>query len=87
MRRVDRIPNWPAMMTRQMAADYCSLSVAEFEREIISGRLPLPVKLGSREHWHRQTIDEYLERLVKGETYDWRSESPLYADDPQYRRK
>src|SRR3546814_11884139 len=44
--RIDRIPDWPAMMTRQLAADYCCLSIAQFEREIVSGRLPAPVNLG-----------------------------------------
>lgn len=86
-RRIDRIPNWPAMMTRQFAADYCCLSIAQFEREIIAGRLPIPMKLGGRESWHRKTIDEYLERLVKGDAYDWRRDSPIYADDPRYQDK
>lgn len=86
-RRSDRIPYWPAMMARQMAADYCGLSIAEFEREIIDGRLPLPVKFGSRERWHRQSIDEHLDLIVNGPGYDWRKESPIYADDPRYQRK
>src|SRR3546814_7172048 len=47
--RIDRIPDWPAMMTRQLAADYCCLSIAQFEREIVSGRLPAPVNR-SEEH-------------------------------------
>lgn len=84
--RLERIPYWPAMMTRTMAADYCSLSVAQFEREIIDGRIPIPVKLGGRESWHRQSIDEHLDRIVNGEPYDWRADSPIYADDPKYRR-
>ena len=77
--RIERIPNWPAMMTRQLAADYCCLSVAQFEREIVAGRLPNPVKLGGTEHWHRPTLDRYLEQIAGG-TYDWRKDSPLYAE-------
>jgi len=84
--RVDRIPDWPAMMTRKLAADYCSLSVAQFEREIIDGRLPCPVKLGGRDSWHRATIDKHLE-LIANPELDWRRDSPLYADDPRYQRK
>lgn len=75
--RVDRIPNWPAMMTRRMAADYCSLSVPEFEREINAGRLPGPVMLGGRDHWHRPALDRHLE-LIAGVANDWRAESPLW---------
>src|SRR3546814_15112663 len=59
--RIDRIPDWPAMMTRQLAADYCCLSIAQFEREIVSGRLPAPVNLGGAAHWHKPTLDRYLE--------------------------
>ncbi|OWQ95122.1 hypothetical protein [Sphingopyxis witflariensis] len=85
--RIERIPNWPAMMTRKLAADYCCLSEAQFEREIIAGRLPVPVILGGRDHWHKPTLDKHLERIVNGDPYDWRADSPLYADDPKYRRK
>lgn len=85
--RLERIPYWPAMMTRTMAADSCSLSVAQFEREIIDGRLPIPVKLGGRESWYRRAIDEHLERIVNGTPYDWRADSPIYAGDPKYTRK
>lgn len=66
------------MMTRQMAADYCSLSVAQFQREIIDGRLPDPVSLGGIDHWHRPTLDRHLE-LIAGAESDWRSRSPMYA--------
>ena len=37
--RLEHTHFWPAMMTRTMAADYCSLSVAQFEWEFIDGRL------------------------------------------------
>lgn len=79
MTRIDRIPNWPAMMTRRLAADYCCLSEAQFEREICDGRLPPPVKLGGRDSWHRATIDKYLEKIANPEL-DWRATSPIYAD-------
>lgn len=76
--RIERIPHWPQMMTRKLAADYCCLSEAQFEREIIDGRLPNPVKLGGRDHWHKPALDQHLERIA-GQAYDWRSESPIYA--------
>jgi predicted DNA-binding transcriptional regulator AlpA len=67
------------MMKRQTAALYCDLSVAEFEREVNSGRLPLPVKLGNSEHWSQVAIDEMLNRLTGDTIPDWRSKSPMYA--------
>lgn len=66
------------MMLRPMAADYCQLSVAEFEREIIAGRLPMPVKLGKRDHWSKARLDECLDRLTSDNT-DWFDGSPLYG--------
>jgi predicted DNA-binding transcriptional regulator AlpA len=63
------------MMKRGTAALYCDLSVAEFEREVASGRLPSSVKLGNSEHWDRDALDEELNRL-SGRSRDWRSEQP-----------
>src|SRR3546814_2739719 len=64
--RIDRIPDWPAMMTRQLAADYCCLSIAQFEREIVSGRLHAPVNIGGAAHWHQPTLDRDLEQIAGG---------------------
>jgi predicted DNA-binding transcriptional regulator AlpA len=72
------LPFWPRMLTRQNAAAYVDLSIAEFEREVASGTLPLPVKLGNREHWSRVAIDEAVERLAGERVDDWRKNSPLY---------
>lgn len=73
-------PDWPKMMKRGTAAMYCDLSQAEFEREVHSGRLPMPVKLGNSEHWSRTDIDEHLSRLTKRSAPSWRDQSPLYAN-------
>lgn len=72
-------PYWPIMMKRSTAAHYCDLSVAEFEREVASGRLPMPVKLGNSEHWSRLAIDEMLGRLTGDSGPDWRKKSKLYG--------
>lgn len=69
-------PSWPGMMKRATAAAYCELSVAEFEREVNEGRLPLPVMLGRSEHWSRRRLDEALDRLSGGAD-DWRSKLGL----------
>lgn len=70
------LPHWPAMMRRGLAARYCDLSVAEFEREVNEGRLPLPIMLGNSEHWSRRKLDEALDALHGGEG-DWRSKVGL----------
>ena len=60
---------WPHMMKRATAAAYCDLSIHSFDVEVAAGRLPQPVKLGGRDHWHRPAIDKALERLA-GEPVD-----------------
>jgi len=65
--------DWPRAMKRATAAAYLDLSEAAFEREVASGRLPLPVKLGGRDHWNRSAIDEAIDRLNgPTDTPDWR---------------
>lgn len=64
-------PYWPMMMKRPLAARYCDLSPAEFEREVNEGRLPVPVKLGKSEHWSRRKLDEALEALHGDEPNVW----------------
>lgn len=72
--------SWPRMMKRATAALYCELSIAGFEREIASGRLPVPVKLDGTDHWCKVTLDEHLDVLA-GRTsgYDWEREQPGLA--------
>lgn len=69
---------WPGMMKRATAANYCDLSVAEFEREVLAGRLPAPVKFGRHEHWSKAQIDKCLAILTGEADNDWRDGSPLF---------
>lgn len=71
------IARWPAMMKRQTAAEYCDMSVAAFEREIIAGRLPAGIMFGNREHWSKDALDAAFERLAGGSN----------EEVPEYRRK
>ena len=68
----------PAMMRRKTAALYCDMSEEAFEREVVAGRLPMPVIFGEQPHWHRATLDKHLEQIA-GAIADWRSKSPVYA--------
>lgn len=66
---------WPAMMRREKAAQYCDLSVAEFEREVVRGNLPAPAKLGRKDHWHKESLDRALARIAGlADTPDYRAE-------------
>jgi hypothetical protein len=78
-RRDASIPDWPAMMSRTTAARYCDMSPAEFEREIVAARLPVPCKRGDGERWARRDIDEAIERMRSGSVPDWRAGSKLHA--------
>lgn len=73
------IPDWPRMLRKSTAAAYCDLSSAEFDREVIAGRLPMPVMLGNSEHWSRTALDERLSALSGEGGADWRSRSKAYA--------
>ena len=66
---------WPAMMRRKTAAEYCDLSEAAFEREVIAGSLPTPISLGGRDHWLQKSLDTALLRLAGD------------SDVPDYRQK
>jgi hypothetical protein len=51
-------------MRRKTAAEFCDLSEAAFEREVIAGRLPQPITLGGRDHWHRPALEAALARIA-----------------------
>ncbi len=74
------IPDWPRMMRRTTAAAYCDLTAAEFEREVASGALPQPIKLGSQEHWSRTALDQHLERLCGEGAPDWQKACKLFGE-------
>lgn len=74
------VPFWPRMMRRTTAALYCDLTPKDFEREVIAGRLPVPVTLGGSEHWSRPQLDEHLERLTGESIPDWRQDANFYKE-------
>lgn len=74
------LPNWPLVMRRSRAAAFCDLSAAQFEREVMVGRLPQPMMLGGTPHWHREAIREALDLMAgRGGVPDWRKEQPGLA--------
>lgn len=67
-------PYWPKLMRRPDATRYVSMTVAEFEKAVATGALPMPKRIGSVERWDRDEIDAY----INGEN-DWRKAQPAYA--------
>jgi LPS sulfotransferase NodH len=60
------------MMKRKTAAEYCDMSEAAFEREIIAGRLPAGIMFGGREHWRKDALDAAFARLSGDTVPDYR---------------
>lgn len=73
------LPDWPRMMSKATLARYLDITPTEVEREVMRGRLPMPVRVGSREHWSRTAVDAFVERLTGERNDDWRHAQPLYA--------
>lgn len=57
-------PYWPRAMKRATAAAYCDMSESAFEREVLEGRFPTPVKIGNREHWCKDALDKALDHIM-----------------------
>jgi hypothetical protein len=69
------VTRWPRMMKRRTAAEYCDLSEAAFEREVVAGRLPCAIMLGGRDHWDRQALDKALAILTgEADIPEWEKE-------------
>lgn len=75
-------PDWPRAMKRATAAAFCDLSLAEFDAEVASAKLPQGFLLGRSLHWSRPAIEEHLGRLSGDTQPDWREQSPLYSSAP-----
>ena len=73
-------PDWPRMMRKATLAHYLDITPSEVEKEVIAGTLPLPVKIGSADHWSRAAVDSMIERLTGEALDDWRGKQPLYAN-------
>jgi len=74
-----QIPDWPRLMKKATLARYLDISPSEVEKEVCAGRLPMPVRIGSSEHWSRAAVDSMVERMAGEGLDDWRSSQPLYA--------
>ena len=74
-----RLPDWPRMLTKPLAASYCGLARTDFDRAVAAGQLPEATRLCGQEVWCRFALDQALDRLTGAGVPDWRKEQPLYA--------
>lgn len=74
-----RAPDWPRLMTKTTLAMYLDITPAEVEKEVVAGRLPMPVRIGSRDHWSRTAVDASVDHISGERVNDWRAGQPLYA--------
>jgi predicted DNA-binding transcriptional regulator AlpA len=58
--RIARMPDWPARMDDDMAADYLGIGVTTFRDRVKAGQYPQPVHEGGRKLWSRQQLDMFI---------------------------
>jgi hypothetical protein len=71
------LPDWPAMMRRDLARLYVDMTAAEWECAVNDGTLPAPHIVNGKERWRRAEIDAHLDRLA-GDEPDWQRQCKLF---------
>lgn len=67
------LPNWPARLSEDMAAAYCSVSKTTFRTKWQAKEYPQPVREGGRLFWSRVQLDRFVEAqfgLADNDDYD-----------------
>ena len=65
LERISHRPvRWPAVMSRGIAAEYCSLAVSGFDQWVREGRLPPPLPASKR--WSKGAIDRAIAKMDGG---------------------
>lgn len=59
---IERLPDWPRMLSRDQAAAYVGVSTGTFAREVAAGFWPAPLERGRRQTWDRAAIDRMLDQ-------------------------
>jgi excisionase family DNA binding protein len=54
------LPNWPRLLSEEVAAAYLSVSKSTFRRWVEAGKFPAPIREGRRVLWDRHLIDQIL---------------------------
>ena len=76
--RIALMPNWPARMGEDMAANYLGVSLTAFRERVTANKYPQPVCEGRRKLWSRRQLDLYVDAQfgIANEEQD----DPTWAD-------
>ncbi len=55
------MPDWPARMGEDMAADFLGISTGMFRDRVKAGEYPKPIREGRRLLWSRRQLDRFVE--------------------------
>jgi hypothetical protein len=58
--RIARMPDWPARMDDDMAADYLGVSVSAFRDKVKARQYPQPICEGVKKLWSRVQLDRFI---------------------------
>lgn len=61
LERIARMPDWPARMGEDMAADYLGVGLTTFRDRVKERKYPQPVREGGRLLWSRRQLDLFIE--------------------------
>jgi hypothetical protein len=73
------IRDWPGFMRKSTAAKYCDMSVVDFEKAVMSGEMPMPIRINGEPRWVRADIDARAKGATDLGIDDWRKDAPIYA--------
>ncbi len=59
--RISRMPDWPARMGEDMAADFLGISAGMFRERWQSGDYPRPIRDGKRNLWARRQLERFVD--------------------------
>ncbi|MDE0149340.1 MAG: hypothetical protein OXM58_13305 [Rhodospirillaceae bacterium] len=62
LRKYRDLPDWPALLSLDLAAAFVSLSTTAFEARVGTD-FPEPIRLGSRKLWHKEVLQRAIDRL------------------------
>jgi predicted DNA-binding transcriptional regulator AlpA len=79
MGELKNLPDWPARLSEERAAEYLSTSRSTFRFRVATGEYPSPVREGVRKYWSRRQLDGYIEKQF-GHYYSNFDEDETWAD-------
>ena len=64
MSRADNLPNWPYLLSPELAAAFVCEGKTKFLADVEAGIWPEPIYLGRLPRWHRRVLETTADRLA-----------------------